>query len=379
MSGMKRAPADAVAPSSDLKALLTGVSRSFGLSLALLPRALRPTLGLAYLLARASDTLADALPPLQTGHDEALWNDLLADRMAALEALGRFLGPPSDGEQDLAGFSQQWQQALGPRLEYVSKAQERTLLATLPHCLSLWQGLPPGDRAATGVWMGHILQGQQDDLRRLCARLPGHLACLSDESELQRYTWCVAGSVGQFWTRLCETHLQDWRRLPLDDMLALGQRYGQGLQRLNILRDTAEDLRDGRCYWPRADLAALGLSPEVLAQAVSQGDLQALSPLTPLWQTWKAQILDELQAGLRYALALRPLRLRLASALPALLGLRTLEAIESRGLLALCQPVRITRRQVYAVLAPLVLSLGHPGVMLRLAGSGSRGNARIAP
>jgi len=39
--------------------LLRRVSRSFYLSLAILPRALREPLGLAYLLARASDTVAD--------------------------------------------------------------------------------------------------------------------------------------------------------------------------------------------------------------------------------------------------------------------------------------------------------------------------------
>ncbi|HTI56205.1 MAG TPA: squalene/phytoene synthase family protein, partial [Verrucomicrobiae bacterium] len=40
-------------------ALLRRVSRSFYLSLTVLPPAVRPTIGLAYLLARASDTIAD--------------------------------------------------------------------------------------------------------------------------------------------------------------------------------------------------------------------------------------------------------------------------------------------------------------------------------
>ena len=39
--------------------LLHGVSRSFGLSIRLLPQALREPVGLAYLLARATDTVAD--------------------------------------------------------------------------------------------------------------------------------------------------------------------------------------------------------------------------------------------------------------------------------------------------------------------------------
>ena len=45
---------------SDLTtALLKSVSRTFYLSLAVLPAAVRPTIGLAYLFARAADTIAD--------------------------------------------------------------------------------------------------------------------------------------------------------------------------------------------------------------------------------------------------------------------------------------------------------------------------------
>ena len=47
--------------------LLRAVSRSFYLTLRVLPGAVRPQIGLAYLLARATDTIADtdALPVAQ--------------------------------------------------------------------------------------------------------------------------------------------------------------------------------------------------------------------------------------------------------------------------------------------------------------------------
>src|SRR5712691_1487623 len=44
---------------SSLFPLLKEVSRSFYLTLRVLPRAVRPQIGLAYLLARATDTIAD--------------------------------------------------------------------------------------------------------------------------------------------------------------------------------------------------------------------------------------------------------------------------------------------------------------------------------
>src|SRR5208337_330320 len=75
----------------ELNRLLKGVSRSFYLTLRVLPRSIRPQIGLAYLLARTGDTMADT--------------ELLSAeaRLAALESLrARILGqstaPLSFGE-----------------------------------------------------------------------------------------------------------------------------------------------------------------------------------------------------------------------------------------------------------------------------------------
>src|SRR4051794_28410647 len=46
-------------PDRSLDEILSGVSRSFYLSLAILPRAIRSQLSVAYLVARAADTVAD--------------------------------------------------------------------------------------------------------------------------------------------------------------------------------------------------------------------------------------------------------------------------------------------------------------------------------
>ena len=47
-------------PEPTLPQILQKVSRSFGLSIRLLPTALREPVGVAYLLARISDTVADS-------------------------------------------------------------------------------------------------------------------------------------------------------------------------------------------------------------------------------------------------------------------------------------------------------------------------------
>src|SRR5262245_30415055 len=47
------------APADSLSRLLKATSRSFYLTLRVLPGAIRPQIGLAYLLARTTDTIAD--------------------------------------------------------------------------------------------------------------------------------------------------------------------------------------------------------------------------------------------------------------------------------------------------------------------------------
>jgi farnesyl-diphosphate farnesyltransferase len=138
-------------------------------------------------------------------------------------------------------------------------------------------------------------------------------------------------------------------------MKDLGHCYGMGLQRLNLLRDTRQDLALGRCYWPQEELAQVGLSPASLSQAVLNGDVARLNAMRPLIALWKDQARADLSQGVAYALAVRPWRLRWACALPALLGLRTLQMIEQAGVLSLTKTVKVPRLWVYGLMARLTL------------------------
>ena len=108
-------------------------------------------------------------------------------------------------------------------------------------------------------------------------------------------------------------------------MRALGARFGQGLQLVNVLRDLPRDLQLGRCYLPRADLAALGLTPEALRQPSAIGAVRPL--LAALGDAARAGLLD----GLTYTLTVprREVQLRLASAWPLLIGLATLARLRT--------------------------------------------------
>jgi farnesyl-diphosphate farnesyltransferase len=270
--------------------LLKGVSRSFYLSIRLLPRPLREPVGVGYLLARATDTIADA-PGLSAGERLAALDMLQASFMEA--------GPV-------------------PRLPQASGAtvEEARLLGALPRCLQWLNELGEADRHDVRVVLGHITRGQRMDVER---------PVLATEAELDEYTYLVAGCVGEFWTKLGFRHIPSFAWLPEDEMLDLGRRYGMGLQLINVLRDARRDQQIGRRYVPAQTDAAL----------------------------WFDRARGGLDAGMRYASAVRNARVRVASALPALVGARTLALVRARG-----AGVKMPRGEMRGLLARMLFARG---------------------
>ncbi len=305
---MSQAPFPA---STGLLPMLKGVSRSFYLSIRLLPRAMREPVALGYLLARASDTLADT-------------SGVEAGRRA--ECLVQFrelvMQPGGDRDDRVMTLAQVFAsfQAEGP---------ERDLILALPDCLRRLGQLDARDQSDIRVVLGHITRGQQLDLERFGTASANASRSLETEAQLDEYTYLVAGCVGEFWTHLAHRHVPGFASLPLDRMLALGRSYGQGLQLVNILRDAGEDEAMGRRYLPQEQ------------------------PDASVWMRTARTGMDD---GMAYSLAVEHRCLRVASALPALIGVRTL------ALLAQAQPgsarVKVPRQEVKALLWRAALGLG---------------------
>jgi farnesyl-diphosphate farnesyltransferase len=308
-----------------LRDVLPGVSRSFALSLRVLPQGLRVPFGVTYLLARAADTIADtrALPA--------------AERLAALAALrdaiepGAATAPPAlDG--------------LGAELA----PAERALLRRLPDVLAAYRGLAPADGARAHAVLGTLTQAMVEALRRFPPEAAGRVAALETRAELDRYTYMNAGCVGEFWTDMVVAHRPACARWDVPRQRALGVRFGQGLQLVNVLRDLPRDLRLGRCYLPRQAIAPLGLSPEALL------DPAALDRARPVVRTLIADARACLEDGRRYTLAVprRETRVRLACAWPLLIGLATLARLErAENLLDPGVTVKVSRAELRRILA----------------------------
>ncbi len=101
-------------------------------------------------------------------------------------------------------------------------------------------------------------------------------------------------------------------------------------------------------------MAAVGLTPQALTQAVREGDATTLEAMRGPMGQWIERSRVDLSRGLSYTLAVRPWRLRWACALPALIGLRTLQAIEETGPRALTQTVKVSRPWVYGLMLRLL-------------------------
>ena len=226
-------------------------------------------------------------------------------------------------------------------------AAERTLLDSLPDCLEWLEQIGRADRDDIRAVLEKITHGQMLDLHRFGD--PTQVRALETAADLDEYTYLVAGCVGEFWTRLCFRHLGDFASLIQDEMLALGRRYGMGLQLINVLRDAGTDLRAGRCYFPNDELGAIGLSA---AQILSESDR-----LQPIYQRWMEKAQGGLACGMQYSRAIRNRRVRAATVLPALIGARTLALLRQAGGGALHQTIKVPRREVRAIVVSLLVHL----------------------
>lgn len=314
------------AMSPELQNLLRATSRSFYLTLRVLPRSVRAEIGLAYLLARATDTVADSeLIPV-------------ADRLRALDELrARILGQRTT--------SVDFGQLAASQAPGTGEA-ERLLLERLEEAIGRLADLEEEDLADVRMVLKTITGGQILDLERFGSSL-GDLRSLETGDDLEDYTYRVAGCVGEFWTRITRRHCFPEVALDESEFLKDGIRLGKGLQLVNILRDLPRDLRAGRCYLPRRELAQLGMNPEDLLDSANEAKVR------PVYDSWRVRALDHLAAGWRYTNRLPGThwRLRLACAWPVLLGIRTLEKLRLGAVLDPCRRIKVSRAEVRSILA----------------------------
>jgi len=334
-----------------LTALLKDVSRSFYLTLRVLPGTIRPQLSLAYLLARATDTVADtALIPLER-------------RLETLRRMRECIRGSAARLPDFGEFARRQ-----------ANAAEAELLTRFPEALRVLEGARMQDSKLIRDVLSVVVSGQELDLERFAQAGSQHVVALGSDMELDDYTYRVAGCVGEFWTRLCFGHIFGADR-HLNEPLLLSQsvRFGKGLQLVNILRDLPADLRQGRCYVPLDRLNGLRLVPGDLLSASAEPRFRRL------YEEYLAGALAHLAAGWEYTNALprSHLRIRLACAWPVLIGVKTLARLRSVGILEANRPARVSRQEVYGIVIRTVFLHPWPSAWRRLFDTSGRSASQL--
>jgi farnesyl-diphosphate farnesyltransferase len=288
------------------KQVLKGVSRSFYLTLRLLPRSMRGAASLGYLLARTSDTLADtAAAPLDA-------------RFQCLDQFHRALAGESD--------TPRWPVSL---LNAIPDTRERHLLECSAEVFAWLRCFPEAEATLVREVVAIITTGQTADLQRFAGATQEHPIALRDDAELEDYAWRVAGCVGAFWTKLgFLIHGDRFSTCGESRLLERGVAYGKGLQMVNILRDVAEDLKSGRCYLPVTDPR----NPMLLLDCHAK---------------WLVRAEEWIEQGEIYSKTLLSRRLRAATALPAMIARKTLEPIRNPTWESLQKRTKVPRSEIY--------------------------------
>ena len=296
---------------ASLEDLLEKTSRTFALSIPVLPEPTKRQVMIAYLLFRIADTFEDASHWSPALRIEALreFRDLLSDYTPA-EASRLAAKWTGNGPSPNPGY--------------------RELIEETPLILEAFFALDP--EAVPSV-REHVFRSAEG-MAGFVARSDGGVLVLNDLDDLKAYCYAVAGIVGEMLTDLFLVR----RETLLGIASYLRERaatFGEALQLVNILKDSAVDVAEGRSFLPRS---------------ASRSEVFELAR-------------RDLRIAGEYTLALQeagaPRGIVEFCALPAELAWATLEKVEARG-----PGAKISRPEVFAIKQRVhrALDRGRPAV-----------------
>jgi len=332
----------------ELDEILKGVSRSFYLTLRSLPEQVRPQISVAYLIARIADTIADteAIP--------------LEERIQTLIAFREKVDGTinKDGETLLSRFL--------TAEKFNCSPSETLLLQSTDKIIRTMHSFEDSDIDLICLVIKRITRGQELDLRRFSDARDGKIVALNTEDELDEYTYLVAGCVGEFWTKICINHLFTFQQKDEQAIINNGIKYGKGLQLINILRDLPRDLKIGRCYLPVETLKTEKLHPEDLLNPENEPKVR------PIYNNYIAKARGYLVSGAEYIRTIPRTyaKLRIATALPLLIGIKTLNKLTEERILNPEIKVKISRFEVWKTVVMSVLMYPFENIFSRMLNSG---------
>lgn len=300
--------------------ILPSVSRTFAISIQLLPGELGRSVLCAYLLCRIADTVEDDRS-LPAGEKARLLHQMV----------GSF-----ESETDSAAFQTVASALTGDEahIELVRHAAD---------VFTLWRDLPDDSRAHVRKWVNEMATG----MAKIVLEHPSGIR-LQTLDEYREYCYYVAGTVGYMLTDLWHTHSGAVNDRVYETLKKDARAFGEALQTVNILKDVAVDAeKENSIYVPEEMLRAHGSShATILDPAHETANHAAIATLITL--AWKN--LDDARDYLLHV-PRRALVVRLFCILPLLYAYATLrELTNSRAMLKPGGNVKISRREVRALM-----------------------------
>lgn len=314
--------------------ILPAVSRTFALSIRVLPGALGRAVLTAYLLCRIADTLEDE-PGLPAEMKAALLEELTRcfdDAKAADAFPARVAGIEGD-------------------VAHVRLTRHADLIFVL------YRSLPPGTRLHVRRWVSEMIVG----MRKFVLLYPNGIRIQSLE-EYREYCYYVAGTVGYMLTDLWHEHAPSIGERQYAVLRERCRSFAEALQTVNILKDVAADAEtENSIYIPEELLRRHGSShATILAPERLRGTRDALATLVQL--AW-----HDLETARSYLLLIprRAVTIRLFCLLPLLFAYATLRDLTRT-------PQALARREVVKISRREVKSLTLFGVLVILSNRGMR-------
>jgi phytoene/squalene synthetase len=317
---------DALADSRFCDGQLIKVSRTFALSIRLLPKGLERPVLISYLVCRLADTVEDSArlsPPRKRA--------LLARLAASLE----------DGTAE-------WPVRSAAIVD--DSAPEAALIRGSDRVLREYWRLPDAIRGAVSPWIQEMCRGMAE-FADGCEGTSG-VKAIETVGDLKRYCYYVAGTVGCLLTELFTAHWGDRDPEHVASLRRLGIGFGLGLQMTNIVKDIHDDRRRDIIYVPRDLCLEQGIAPEQLL------DPDRREPARRVMGSMVEMARRHLEDGIRYCLSLprSQYRVRLFCLSALYFAARTLRlAGRRRELLEPNYRLKISRREVYRTLAAAAL------------------------
>jgi farnesyl-diphosphate farnesyltransferase len=309
------------------RAILPRVSRTFALSVRVLPGDLGRAVLAAYLLCRIADTIEDA--PTTPADEKA----------ATLDRLLRCFDDPAEATplaESLATLP--------------GDAAHVELAANTDHVFALFRALPPASQGHVRKWVEEMVVG----MRKFVLLYP-HGIRIQTIEEYKEYCYYVAGTVGYMLTDLWHEHSHAVSESVYRRLREKSRAFGEALQTVNILKDVATDAeQENAIYIPDAHLRAHGSGHATILSAAHQSaNHAALTDLVKL--AWA-----DLEDARRYLLMVprRAWSIRTFCVWPLLFAFATLRDLtQSRAMLTKGGVVKITRAEVKSLLllAPVLV------------------------